>query len=168
MNVSLLVYRFASAWREGIKRMLQQIFAVIVAVVVMVLFVGAGVARGREVIPYVLVPAIVPAAATVFGLYQGSDFRLTRGDCKTCATPKQAFWYFRDDLVAVPEDKSQWKIVPVDARPFPPELIEPDTLSDQPMLPWAPALGGFVLVAGMLSIRAVRKRRAREPSKKVF
>ena len=103
MNASLLVYRFASAWREGIKKMLQRIFAAIVAVVAVVLFMGAGVARGQEAIPYVPVPAIIPAAATVFGLYQGSDFRLTQGDCKACATPKQALWYFRDDLVAVPE-----------------------------------------------------------------
>lgn len=103
MNLSLLVYRFASAWREGIKIMSQRIVAAIVAVVVMVLFVGAGVARGQETIPYAPVPEIVPAAATVFGLYQGSDFRLTKGDCKDCATPKQALWYFRDDLVAVPE-----------------------------------------------------------------
>lgn len=67
----------------------------------------------------------------------------------------------------VPEDKSQWKIVPVDPRPFPSELIEPDTLSDKPMLPWAPALGGFVVIAGMLSIRTIRKCCARENSTKI-
>ena len=66
----------------------------------------------------------------------------------------------------VPADKSQWKIVPVDPRPFPSELIEPDTLSDKPMPPWTPALGGFVVIAGMLSICVVRKRRARENSTK--
>jgi hypothetical protein len=68
----------------------------------------------------------------------------------------------------VPEDKAQWKIVPVDARPFPPELIEPDTLSDKPVPPWAPALGGLVLIAGMLSIRSIRKRRAREAVVKLY
>ena len=62
----------------------------------------------------------------------------------------------------VPEDKSQWKIVPVDARPFPPELIEADTLTDREVPPWAPAAGGLAVVAGVLSIRSVRKRRARE------
>ncbi len=61
----------------------------------------------------------------------------------------------------VPEDKTQWKIVPVDPRPFPTALIEPDTLNDEPMPPWAPALGGFAVIAGLLSIRSVRKRRAR-------
>ena len=103
MNEAFLVYRFASAWREGIYKMWQRIFAAIVAAMVMGLFIGAGVARGQEATPYVPVPAVIPAAATVFGLYQGSDFRLTKGDCKDCATPKQALWYFRDDLVAVPE-----------------------------------------------------------------
>jgi hypothetical protein len=67
-----------------------------------------------------------------------------------------------------PEDKSQWKIVPVDARPFPSELMEPDTLTEWQMPPWAPALGGFVLIAGLLSIRSVRKRRAREAAVKLY
>ncbi|HTD91665.1 MAG TPA: hypothetical protein VK663_13440, partial [Burkholderiales bacterium] len=49
-------------------------------------------------------PALVPAPATVFGLYNGTDFRLTKGTCKDCPTPKQALWYFRDELVAVPSD----------------------------------------------------------------
>ena len=60
----------------------------------------------------------------------------------------------------VPEDKAQWKIVPVDPRPFPRELVEPDTLKDTPMPPWLPA-GGFVLIAGLLSLRVMRMRRAR-------
>jgi hypothetical protein len=67
----------------------------------------------------------------------------------------------------VPQDKSQWKIVPVDPRPFPPDLIEPDTLQDTPMPPWAPALGGFALIAGLLSIRSVRSKRKRRAREKV-
>ncbi|MEQ1775495.1 MAG: hypothetical protein ABL891_17100, partial [Burkholderiales bacterium] len=77
--------------------MVQRIFTAILAAVVAGLCVGAGVARGQDA-----VSKITPATATVFGLYQGSDFRLTKGDCKACATPKQALWYFHDDLVAVP------------------------------------------------------------------
>ncbi len=100
MMRTLLVYRFASAWREGIIKMTQRIFTAILAATVAGLTVGA--ARGQEAVPYQPAPAIIPAAAGVFGLHQGVDFRLTRGDCKDCATPKQALWYFRDDLVAVP------------------------------------------------------------------
>ena len=62
----------------------------------------------------------------------------------------------------VPKDKSQWKIVPVDPRPFPSALIEPDTLKDEPMPPWTPAAGGLALIAGLMSIRSVRRRRARD------
>ncbi len=67
----------------------------------------------------------------------------------------------------VPEDKSQWKIVPVDPRPFLKELIEQDTLIDEPMPPWTPALGSFVLIAGLLSIRSVHMRRQSAPIKVV-
>lgn len=37
------------------------------------------------------------------GLFPASDFRLVKGDCTDCAALKQALWYFRDDLVAVPK-----------------------------------------------------------------
>jgi uncharacterized membrane protein YkvI len=43
MTRFLLVYRFASAWREGIRKMLQRIFTAIVAAMVAVLFVVASV-----------------------------------------------------------------------------------------------------------------------------
>ena len=64
----------------------------------------------------------------------------------------------------VPDDKAQWKIVPVDARPFPPELIEADTLKEARMPPELPALiagaglAGLLLVGG-LRVRSRRKRR---------
>src|SRR5262245_32295466 len=41
-------------------------------------------------------------AAGYVGLFATTDFRLVRGDCPDCDTIKQALWYFRDDLVAVP------------------------------------------------------------------
>src|SRR5688572_3819801 len=37
------------------------------------------------------------------GLYQGKDFRLVEGQCADCVTVPQALWYFRDDLIAVPQ-----------------------------------------------------------------
>jgi len=38
-----------------------------------------------------------------FGLFETSRYRAVDGNCADCATPKQALWYFRDDLVAVPK-----------------------------------------------------------------
>jgi len=37
-----------------------------------------------------------------FGLYPAADFRLTTGECRDCATIRQALWYFRDQTIAVP------------------------------------------------------------------
>ena len=102
MNPSLLVYRFASAWREGIRKMMQRIFTAILAAVAAGLFIGAGAARGQDATTSKSAPAIIPATTGVFGLYSGSDFRLTKGACSDCPAPKQALWYFLDDLVAVP------------------------------------------------------------------
>src|SRR5688572_11125859 len=42
---------------------------------------------------------------TRLGLYEGSDFRLVDGQCGDCPTIPQALWYFRDDMVAVPQGK---------------------------------------------------------------
>lgn len=102
MMSDYLVYRFASAWREGIKTMTKRVFAALIAAIIAGLCVGAGAARAQEVVPYKPAPAVIPAPATVFGLYRGSDFQLVRGDCRDCGAPKQALWYFRDELVAVP------------------------------------------------------------------
>jgi hypothetical protein len=37
-----------------------------------------------------------------FGLFPAKDFRVTTGQCNNCPTSKQARWYFRDDIIAVP------------------------------------------------------------------
>jgi hypothetical protein len=37
------------------------------------------------------------------GLFPAEDFRLTTGKCNDCPTPKQALWYFEDDIIAVPK-----------------------------------------------------------------
>jgi len=37
------------------------------------------------------------------GLHPGSDFRLADGQCKDCAAPPQALFYFRDEVIAVPK-----------------------------------------------------------------
>ena len=42
-------------------------------------------------------------AAGNLGLYPATEFRLVSGQCADCATIPQALWYFRDDLVAVPQ-----------------------------------------------------------------
>jgi hypothetical protein len=38
------------------------------------------------------------------GLFPGREYRLTGGRCSDCPAPRQALWYFEDDLVAVPRD----------------------------------------------------------------
>lgn len=102
MTQRLLVYRFACAFREAIIKMLQRSVAAIVAGVVTGVVIGAGAARAQDVVWYKPMPAIIPAASTVFGLYPGIDFHLAKGTCRDCAAPRQALWYFRDDLIAVP------------------------------------------------------------------
>ena len=155
MNRFLLVYRFASAWREGIKKLSQRIFAAIVAAAVMGLFIGGSAAAGKletllredlEALVFVRLPQLPSSRA--FGSFPGASIG--------------------EYMKRVPEDKSQWKVVPVERRPFPQELIEPDTLSDAPLPLWALALGGFVQVAGALSIRSICKRRSRESELKVI
>ena len=37
------------------------------------------------------------------GMFPAEDFRLVEGTCTDCPAPKQALWYFSDDLVAVPK-----------------------------------------------------------------
>jgi hypothetical protein len=38
------------------------------------------------------------------GLFTGEEYRLTTGRCSDCPAPRQALWYFQDDLVAVPRE----------------------------------------------------------------
>ncbi len=84
--------------------MVQRLSAVIMAALLAGLLIGARSVRADEVVWYKPMPGFVPASATVFGLYKGSDYRLTTGACTNCPTPKQALWYFRDDIIAVPVD----------------------------------------------------------------
>ena len=49
-------------------------------------------------------PGIQPALASgSLGLFPVEEFRLVPGSCADCATSKEALWYFKDDLVAVPK-----------------------------------------------------------------
>ena len=45
---------------------------------------------------------VVPAAVGQYGLYSAGDFRMVDGSCQGCATTPAALWYFKSDLVAVP------------------------------------------------------------------
>jgi hypothetical protein len=36
------------------------------------------------------------------GLFSADAFRVTTGKCNDCPTPKQALWYFQNDVIAVP------------------------------------------------------------------
>ncbi len=72
-----------------------------------------------------------------FGLARGEEFRLVDGRCADCAVPKQALWYFQDDVVAVPlngggnvaaspnamEDLGHWLATPEAARSSTPFMI---------------------------------------------
>jgi hypothetical protein len=39
-----------------------------------------------------------------FGLFPAEGFRFTTGKCNNCPTPKQALWYFDNELIAVPKN----------------------------------------------------------------
>jgi hypothetical protein len=41
--------------------------------------------------------------APLYGLYPQSDFRVTDGRCRDCATIPQALWYFEEETIAVPK-----------------------------------------------------------------
>lgn len=49
---------------------------------------------------------VSPASAGALGLGDAAQYRLTNGKCQDCATPPAALWYFRDDLIAAPLQKS--------------------------------------------------------------
>jgi hypothetical protein len=107
MNWTDLVYRVASAWREALIKMFQRIAAAFAAAAIASVLFGAHLirnARADEVVWYKPMPGVIPAAATVFGLYRGADFYLTKGTCKDCAPPPQALWYFRDEILAAPSN----------------------------------------------------------------
>jgi hypothetical protein len=101
-----LVSRFAHAWREAMMSMLRRVGVALAAVAGGLLSIAQVRAQtpADDVVWYKPMPGIVPAPATVFGLYDGADYRLAPGTCTDCPTPQQALWYFRDDLIAAPND----------------------------------------------------------------
>ncbi len=92
--------------------MFQRLFTAILTAAIVGLLLSSAAAQAQlqgtrdrgpnDAVWYKPMPAIIPAASTVFGLYPGTDFHLTQGVCNDCPAPKQALWYFRDDRVAVP------------------------------------------------------------------
>lgn len=51
---------------------------------------------------------VTPAtAAGRFGLYPASDFRIGDGQCKDCAAPPAALWYFRNETLALPKQGAE-------------------------------------------------------------
>ena len=60
----------------------------------------------------------------------------------------------------VPEDKSKWKIVPVDRRPFPSEFVNADTEPEKLNNGGLPVVAGFIF-AGVLTAYGMRRRRSR-------
>jgi hypothetical protein len=68
-----------------------------------------------------------------------------------------------DEFMArTPEDKSQWKIVPTDPRPFPPEMKDPAAPAEEtPPSDFALAgYGGFFAFLGLGGVHIKRRRRA--------
>jgi hypothetical protein len=47
---------------------------------------------------------LVPATTGRLGLGKASDYRIVDGNCRDCPTSLAALWYFRNDLVAIPEN----------------------------------------------------------------
>lgn len=64
----------------------------------------------------------------------------------------------------VPEDKSQWKIVPVPPRPFPSELKDPDAPAEQ-SLPSSLALYAYGGVFGVTALGVWRRRSGKRTAK---
>lgn len=69
-------------------------------------FVGPMFGIACLTLPIVAHTAPAPVADALdrgyFGLHETNRFRIVEGSCPDCATPRQALWYFQDDLMAVP------------------------------------------------------------------
>jgi hypothetical protein len=64
-------------------------------------------------------PEPQPANASgEFGLYPAPAFRITTGECKDCPTMRQALWYFRDQVIAVPLPGHQVASFATGVHPF--------------------------------------------------
>ena len=67
--------------------------------------IAASIALAFSASPaFAVAPAGVTAATSAerIGLLPAASFRLADGKCGDCATVKQALWYFKDDVLAVP------------------------------------------------------------------
>ena len=60
-----------------------------------------------------------------------------------------------------PSDRTQWKIVPVDPRPFPAEFVDGDTEPEKQHNGALPVTAGLLL-AGVVAVRALKRRRVRK------
>jgi hypothetical protein len=66
------------------------------------------------------------------GFYAADAFRLASGRCSDCPTPRQALWYFQEDLLAVPNRPASpsSETLPSLVWVGSPELLEHARLSD--------------------------------------
>jgi hypothetical protein len=53
-----------------------------------------------------MIPAGAPGKPQNFGLFPAETFRIATGACKDCPAPKQALWYFENEIIAVPQGES--------------------------------------------------------------
>lgn len=74
-------------------------------------FVRATVGAACIALPALVQATPAPAVDALdrghIGLYEANRFRIVDGACADCATPRQALWYFRGDLVAIPKERQQ-------------------------------------------------------------
>lgn len=76
---------------------------------------------------------VQPALASgQLGLYPATDFRLANGQCQDCSAPRQALWYFRDDVLAVPRAAGEPPLI---------WLGSPDRIDDAMLAPDGSKLG---------------------------
>ena len=110
------------------------------AVLVSILFLTPKLLGSSEIVRLPVNPPVLKNALEQesLGLFPAGDFQVTTGRCNDCAAPKQALWYFQDDLIAVPksglpvagfdrtlpylQDVAQWasRFEDQDRLPFPP------------------------------------------------
>ncbi|MGZ5089836.1 MAG: hypothetical protein ACXWCY_14795 [Burkholderiales bacterium] len=104
---------------------------------------------------------------TQLGLYEGKDFRLVDGRCADCPTIPQALWYFRGDMVAVPQLApaafAQRSKAQDDVREW--ALKHPAGERSRPPLVW---IGSPLIAEGMRLDEGGRTMLARDGSRMAF